>query len=247
MTACERYEQQISALLDGELPEEEQTELRAHLQTCADCAATYRMFSNLSAAMQDMQAEPPADLTDRILAQIEAEKIVPIETAGSKKRGWKTFAATAACLAVIVGLAVFAGPNRIGTNVPARITPPHQETVPDRTIPENSGGEAADSTGDGAVLGTGAIAPLPEPESRQVLALLTEPVEAEPPAEEAEPACVAVERADSGEEAVTTLWIDGEDVVYTADGEHYFRAENAADDVQLLLEQTADQSADTGN
>jgi len=241
MTACERYEQQISALLDGELPEEEQTALRAHLQTCASCAATYRMFSNLSAAMQDLTAEPPADLTDRILAQIEKEKIVPIEAAGPKKRGWKTFAATAACLAVIVGVAVFAGPNRLGSNVPARITPPHQENVPDRTLPESEGADSSDQSG------TGAVAPLPEPESQQVLALLTEPVEAEPPAEEAEPACVAVERNDAGEDEVTTLWIDGEDVVYTADGEHFFRAENAADSVQLLLDQTADQSAENGN
>ncbi len=240
MTACERYEQQISVLLDGELPEEEQTELRAHLQTCADCAATYRMFSNLSAVMQDITAEPPADLTDRILAQIEKEKIVPIESAKPRRRGWKTLVATAACLAVIVGVAVFAGPNRIGSTVPAKITPPHQETVPDRTLPESGDTESTDQIGSGAALGTGVTAPLPEPESQQVLALLTEPVEAEPPAEEAEPVCAAVERSDTGEDEVTTIWIDGEDVVFTADGEHFFRTENAADSVQLLLDQTAE-------
>jgi len=240
MTACERYEQQISALLDGELPEKERSELKAHLQACASCAATYRMFSNLSAVMQDMEAEPPADLTDRILAQIEKEKIVPIESARPKKRSWKTFAAMAACLAVIVGVVAFVGPGRIASNVPAKITPTHQVTVPDRTIPETAGD-------DGAVLGDTMIPPLPAPESQQVLALLTEPVEAEPPAEEAEPACVAVWSTETGEDGATTVWIDGDDVIYTADGEHFFRSENAADEVQLVLDQSTDAAAETGN
>ena len=140
MTACERYEQQISALLDGELPEEEQTALRAHLQTCASCAATYRMFSDLSAVMQDLTAEPPADLTDRISRRLRRKRLFPLRRRKPNRRRWKTVVATAACLAVIVGVAVFAGPNPH----PARLfrresPPPHQETVPDRTLPEDRG------------------------------------------------------------------------------------------------------------
>lgn len=242
MTVCERYEQQISALLDGELPEAEQSELQAHLRTCASCAATWRMFSEISTAMHELEAEPPADLSDRILSQLAAEDtpVVPIDNARPKKRGWKTFAAMAACLAVIVGVAVFAGPSRISQSVPARITPAHQTAAPERTIPDQT--EDAVSPMTGSPLGSDQVAALPELESQKVLALLAEPepVEAEAPAEEAEPACVAVEVNETGEEETTTLWIDGEDVVYTADGEHFFRAENTAESVQLLLVQGAD-------
>ena len=242
MTACERYEQQISALLDGELPEAEQTALQAHLRTCASCAATWRMFSDISSAMHELEAEPPADLSDRILNQLAAEDtpVIPIESARAKKRGWKTFAAMAACLAVIVGIAVFAGPERIGRSVPASITPPHQTAVPERTLPDQTGDDPAPQVG--SALGDPNPVALPELESQKVLALLAdpEPVKAEAPAEEAAPACVAVEVTDTGEEETTTLWIDGEDVVYTADGEHFFRAENTAESVQLLLTQGSD-------
>ena len=71
MTDCLVFEQQISALLDGELPEAERQALEAHLETCPDCMETYRMFSGLSAAMQDLSYEPPFDLKDRVLQQIE--------------------------------------------------------------------------------------------------------------------------------------------------------------------------------
>ena len=35
MSACEHYQQQISQLLDGELPPEQVQTLRAHLRTCS--------------------------------------------------------------------------------------------------------------------------------------------------------------------------------------------------------------------
>ena len=38
MSACEHYQQQISQLLDGELPPEQVQTLRAHLRTCPECA-----------------------------------------------------------------------------------------------------------------------------------------------------------------------------------------------------------------
>ena len=37
MSACEHYQQQISQLLDGELPPEQVQTLRAHLRTCPEC------------------------------------------------------------------------------------------------------------------------------------------------------------------------------------------------------------------
>ena len=97
MTDCLNFEQQISAMIDGELPEAERQALEAHLETCPDCMEVYRMFSGLSAAMHDISFELPADLKDRVLEQIEEEKITPIEE-GARRWSWKRYAAMAAAL-----------------------------------------------------------------------------------------------------------------------------------------------------
>lgn len=44
MSACEHYQQQISQLLDGELPPEQVQTLRAHLRTCPECQRVYDGF-----------------------------------------------------------------------------------------------------------------------------------------------------------------------------------------------------------
>ena len=41
MSSCMRYQQQISQMLDGELPAEQVQTLRAHLRTCPDCQHVY--------------------------------------------------------------------------------------------------------------------------------------------------------------------------------------------------------------
>ena len=50
MSACEHYQQQISQLLDGELPPEQVQTLRAHLRTCPECQRVYDDFRALQAA-----------------------------------------------------------------------------------------------------------------------------------------------------------------------------------------------------
>ena len=98
MTDCLNFEQQISALIDGELPEAERQVLEAHLETCPDCMETYHMFSDISAAMHDISYEVPFDLKDRVLEQIEEEKITPIAE-GARRWSWKRYAAMAAAFA----------------------------------------------------------------------------------------------------------------------------------------------------
>ena len=228
MTDCLNFEQQISAMIDGELPEAERQVLEAHLETCPDCMETYRMFSGLSAAMRDISFEPPFDLKDRVLEQIEEEKITPIEDAG-KRWSWKRYAAMAAAFAVVVGVALFAGKDDIQHGTPAGIvfTNPPQATAVVRAVPEpDSGGNAI-------------MAPLSEDKSTEAVALLNETPEAadtEAPGEATKPAAVAVTKDEEGEEVVTTIWIDGEDVVYTEDGENFLRAENAADGLTALID-----------
>ena len=58
MSACEHYQQQISQLLDGELPPEQVQTLRAHLRTCPECQRVYDGFLALQAAVRDAAAAP---------------------------------------------------------------------------------------------------------------------------------------------------------------------------------------------
>ena len=228
MTDCLNFEQQISALIDGELPEAERQVLEAHLETCPDCMETYRMFSGISAAMHDISYEVPFDLKDRVLEQIEEEKVTSIED-GRKRWNWKHYAAMAAAFAVVAGVAIFAGKDDIQHGAPAGIvfTNPPQVTEVVRAIPEPEGG------------GDAVMAPLPEDKSTEAVALLNEVPEAadtEAPGEATKPAAVAVTKDEEGEDVVTTIWIDGEDVVFTADGENYLRAENAAEGLTALID-----------
>ena len=75
MNTCEHYRLQISQLLDGELPEAQQQTLRAHLHTCPDCQRVYEDFLSLQAAVRSTAAEPPADLTARIMQQVRHEPV----------------------------------------------------------------------------------------------------------------------------------------------------------------------------
>ena len=75
MSNCEHYRQQISQLLDGELPAEQVQTLRTHLRTCPDCRRVYDDFLAIQAAVRDAAAEPPADLTARIMQQVRQEPV----------------------------------------------------------------------------------------------------------------------------------------------------------------------------
>ena len=84
MSACEHYQQQISQLLDGELPPEQVQTLRAHLRTCPECQRVYDDFLALQAAVRDAAAAPPADLTARIMQQVRQEPVpMPPRSAAS--------------------------------------------------------------------------------------------------------------------------------------------------------------------
>lgn len=75
MSNCEHYRQQISQLLDGELPAGQVQTLRAHLRTCPDCRRAYDDFLAIQAAVRDAAAEPPADLAARIMQQVRREPV----------------------------------------------------------------------------------------------------------------------------------------------------------------------------
>ena len=142
MSDCEHYRQQISQLLDGELPPEQAQTLRAHLRTCPECRRVYDDFLALQAAVRDAAAEPPADLTAHIMQQVRREPVpmpprsaaparparrpqpMPLRKApqprpAARKRpaAGRTspllpIAVMAACLALILGATLWFAPHR---------------------------------------------------------------------------------------------------------------------------------------
>lgn len=131
MNTCEHYRLQISQLLDGELPEAQQQTLRAHLHTCPDCQRVYDDFLTLQAAVRGTAAEPPADLTARIMQQVRLQPApaarpaqpTPVRRAPRTKETAKKrpdgrispllpISVMAACLALILGATLWFTPHR---------------------------------------------------------------------------------------------------------------------------------------
>lgn len=131
MNTCEHYRLQISQLLDGELPEAQQQTLRTHLHTCPDCQRVYDDFLTLQAAVRDTAAEPPTDLTARIMQQVRYEPVpaarpaqpTPVHRAPRTKETAKKrpdgrispllpISVMAACLALILGATLWFTPHR---------------------------------------------------------------------------------------------------------------------------------------
>ena len=109
MSDCERYEEMISALLDGELSGGEEAEVRAHMASCPECAAMYEAFAAVGGAVgaQDV----PDTLHDGIMAKVRAaEKASKTQHTIVRLR---PILAAAACLIVLVGT-VFALKNNLG-------------------------------------------------------------------------------------------------------------------------------------
>lgn len=100
MTECEKIQEKLSEMLDGELSEADEAEARAHIAHCPDCAALYAAFSALSEA-----AAEPEDVPDELHAAVmdrvrRAEKAVKFQ---KNFQRWRPIALAAACLVVLVG------------------------------------------------------------------------------------------------------------------------------------------------
>lgn len=133
MSNCEHYRQQISQLLDGELPAGQAQTLRAHLRTCPDCRRAYDDFLAIQAAVRDAAAEPPANLTARIMQQVHREPVPMAPRAAAPTRPVRCtqprpirktppasdrtspllpISVMAACLALILGATLWFAPHR---------------------------------------------------------------------------------------------------------------------------------------
>ena len=115
----EYYQELMSRLLDEGVTAEEEKDLKEHLRACPECAALFSALSAVTVSLrEDEMAEPPAELSQGVMARIAAEKAagprvihvqrpeLEAERPRRKKRGWTGIAA-AACLVVVIGSGAF--------------------------------------------------------------------------------------------------------------------------------------------
>ena len=105
MRSCDEMQERISRMLDGDLSARERAELADHLDSCPECSAVYEAFAALRDGLRDAAEEPPAALTDRIMARVREETppVVTIPQKPKKKNRVLPILAAAACLVLIVG------------------------------------------------------------------------------------------------------------------------------------------------
>jgi len=108
--SCDQYDNQLNALLDGELPAAEAATLAAHIATCPACARGLAELAALRAGLAQMLPEqdaPPA-LQARIEAMLQGDAaeiiadIIPFKKPRRLQAGW--LAATALAAALVLAL-----------------------------------------------------------------------------------------------------------------------------------------------
>ena len=137
---CRAFEEDLSALLDGELEPARETEVRAHAAGCARCAERLARLARVDEALRSLpDAETPADLAERLRVRLDEERrrssasaedrgrssdegrgrsldarqAPPSQRPQPRRRRWLPFAATALAAALALYL-VFGRPRPAG-------------------------------------------------------------------------------------------------------------------------------------
>ena len=120
MSDCAEIQEEISAMLDGELPAERREAVERHLASCEDCRRVLAAFTALSEAME--MESPPAESSARWLSaaflpgtpEAEPERISRERGRKTKpvRRLWRRVLPAAACFLILAG-AAFSGLPRL--------------------------------------------------------------------------------------------------------------------------------------
>ena len=96
---CEQYLDLISARLDGELSQQEEAALTAHLQECPACRELSAQLQQLRTAFSPVgEADVPAALSQSVMNKIRTERLA------SRRRMIRRISGLAACLLLCVGV-----------------------------------------------------------------------------------------------------------------------------------------------
>jgi|UniRef100_A0A7C3SJE3 anti-sigma factor RsiW len=68
---CKKVQDNLSAYLDGEVPEPLSRELEAHLQTCAECQKELAWFRRLERALAALSAPAPPEIAEKIISRLQ--------------------------------------------------------------------------------------------------------------------------------------------------------------------------------
>ena len=94
MSDCEKIQELISAMLDGEVSESEKAEIEKHVEGCPECRAMLDAFTAVSDSLGELE-EMPEGLHENIVRSVKAE--------GRKKKApWKKVLPLAACLVLVI-------------------------------------------------------------------------------------------------------------------------------------------------
>ena len=85
MISCEKIQEMISSMLDGQLSDEERAAVEEHIARCPECAAMYEDFSALSISLKEEFSAVPAQLHDKI----SQRSSLPCARCGSCIGRWK--------------------------------------------------------------------------------------------------------------------------------------------------------------
>ena len=106
MISCEKIQEMISSMLDGQLNDDERATVEEHIALCSECAAMYEDFSALSISLKEEFSAVPATLHDNIMGGVKAKRkksrIIPL----------RAYLSAAACLVVVVGAVLAVGTGR---------------------------------------------------------------------------------------------------------------------------------------
>ena len=91
----------IDALCTGELPESEHASVLAHMERCPACRAYYEAMAGLEG-----EETAPAGFAGRVMDVVRA---TPQQNVRRRTSAWRSFAAVAACVVLVVGLGFGSG------------------------------------------------------------------------------------------------------------------------------------------
>lgn len=111
-TTCAPFEQDLSALLDGELAPEREAEVRAHLHACADCRDRLESLCSVDLALAGTALpEVPDGMRERIEARLEGDDSRPVATVVRARRRLRPTVGSAMALAASLAIYLAVGPG----------------------------------------------------------------------------------------------------------------------------------------
>ena len=131
---ADRFTEQLSPYLDGELDDLSRARLEAHLATCLECTRTLADLKAIVAAAPEYPGrEPTRDLWPEIAARRHEAEVVPLSSAGAPVRpsarfAWRHLIAASIAMAAVSGGTVWFALTRT-------TTPPPLARAPDTLAP----------------------------------------------------------------------------------------------------------------